>query len=74
MIPAALVGFSLGTLIAWWVVLRSLSHGDRDFDEADGMCPNCVTPWKCNGPHLADPLDEVQTVDPYVRRFFLDCE
>jgi hypothetical protein len=18
------------------------------------MCPNCVTPWKCNGPHLAD--------------------
>lgn len=19
----------------------------------DGMCPNCVTPWKCNGPHLA---------------------
>lgn len=20
-------------------------------DEAD-MCPNCVTPWKCNGPHL----------------------
>lgn len=21
------------------------------FDESDGMCPNCVTPWKCNGPH-----------------------
>jgi hypothetical protein len=20
-------------------------------DEAAGMCPNCVTPWKCNGPH-----------------------
>lgn len=19
-----------------------------DFDD---MCPNCVTPWKCNGPH-----------------------
>jgi hypothetical protein len=19
----------------------------------DDMCPNCVTPWKCNGPHLA---------------------
>jgi hypothetical protein len=17
------------------------------------MCPNCVTPWKCNGPHTA---------------------
>ena len=22
------------------------------FDEADDMCPNCNTPWKCNGPHL----------------------
>lgn len=21
-------------------------------DEADLMCPNCLTPWKCNGPHL----------------------
>jgi len=19
--------------------------------DADAMCPNCVTPWKCNGPH-----------------------
>lgn len=24
------------------------------WDEADGMCPNCITPWKCNGPHLSD--------------------
>lgn len=23
----------------------------EDFDPADDMCPNCVTPWKCNGPH-----------------------
>jgi hypothetical protein len=23
-----------------------------DIQEAD-MCPNCVTPWKCNGPHLS---------------------
>jgi hypothetical protein len=21
--------------------------------EDDDMCPNCVTPWKCNGPHLS---------------------
>lgn len=21
------------------------------WDEADGMCPRCVTPWRCNGPH-----------------------
>ncbi len=20
----------------------------------DGMCPNCVTPWKCNGPHVVE--------------------
>lgn len=19
------------------------------------MCPNCVTPWKCNGPHIPEP-------------------
>lgn len=19
----------------------------------EGMCPNCLTPWKCNGPHEA---------------------
>ena len=24
-----------------------------NWDEADDMCPNCVTPWKCNGPHIA---------------------
>lgn len=23
----------------------------REVDAVDGMCPNCVTPWKCNGPH-----------------------
>lgn len=22
------------------------------YDDTDDMCPNCVTPWKCNGPHL----------------------
>lgn len=21
--------------------------------EGDDMCPNCATPWKCNGPHVA---------------------
>lgn len=20
--------------------------------DADDLCPNCCTPWKCNGPHL----------------------
>ena len=25
-----------------------------EYDETADMCPNCITPWKCNGPHLAD--------------------
>lgn len=24
-------------------------------EDPDYMCPNCVTPWKCNGPHLVEP-------------------
>ena len=24
------------------------------------MCPNCVTPWKCNGPHIPEPASEPQ--------------
>lgn len=27
-------------------------------DDADLMCPNCVTPWKCNGPHEPTAIDE----------------
>lgn len=27
---------------------------DATPDNGDEMCPNCVTPWKCNGPHLDD--------------------
>ena len=34
----------------------------QPFDEVDNMCPNCVTPWKCNGPHLSE-----QTVDEIAR-------
>ena len=22
----------------------------------DYMCPNCLTPWKCNGPHIPEPV------------------
>ena len=29
-----------------------------DANAADDMCPNCVTPWKCNGPHI--PLDALR--------------
>jgi len=23
--------------------------------QTEDMCPNCVTPWKCNGPHAFPP-------------------
>ena len=26
-------------------------------DKEAAMCPNCVTPWKCNGPHVL-PLED----------------
>ena len=25
---------------------------ERDWDAYEYMCPNCLTPWKCNGPHI----------------------
>jgi hypothetical protein len=28
-----------------------------NLDLEDEMCPNCVTPWKCNGPHLTGEED-----------------
>lgn len=24
------------------------------YEETDDMCPNCQTPWKCNGPHFTE--------------------
>lgn len=23
-------------------------------NDYDDMCPNCITPWKCNGPHIPE--------------------
>jgi len=28
------------------------------FPQEEDMCPNCVTPWKCNGPHLSPQEEE----------------
>ena len=27
------------------------------------MCPNCVTPWKCNGPHIPESAPQEQHED-----------
>jgi hypothetical protein len=26
-------------------------------------CPNCVTPWKCNGPHIFTITDNIRKCD-----------
>jgi hypothetical protein len=36
---------------------------DTDAPPPD-MCPNCVTPWKCNGPHLSDSPQEGRPTTP----------
>jgi hypothetical protein len=34
-----------------------------DLTDAEGMCRNCLTPWKCNGPHLSTPQDYANALD-----------
>ena len=34
--------------------MKDLPEGFQLTEYGD-MCPNCVTPWKCNGPHLQPP-------------------
>ena len=38
---------------------RDLPNANREHrmstDGFEEMCPNCVTPWKCNGPHEFPP-------------------
>lgn len=32
--------------------LRKQIEDEPPEEDLDYMCPNCVTPWKCNGPHV----------------------
>lgn len=32
--------------------------------ETEDMCPNCVTPWKCNGPHRPTKNFPLEPFDP----------
>lgn len=34
-------------------VLGSVDISKHIRENTDDMCPNCLTPWKCNGPHCA---------------------
>lgn len=40
----------------------------------DGMCPNCVTPWKCNGPHLPTGMEDVTLTEFLLARIAEDEE
>lgn len=35
-----------------------------NFDLENEMCPNCVTPWKCNGPHILEGDNEMDKYKP----------
>lgn len=41
---------------------RGLAAAPAHDPSCDDMCPNCVTPWKCNGPHV--PADPSYPTDP----------
>jgi|GEM_PF-2088047 len=30
----------------------------EEWDPYEYLCPNCVSPWKCNGPHIQEENDE----------------
>jgi len=67
-----LVAAWLGSFCATVLFLLVMYRREPDYDP-DYMCPNCVTPWKCNGPHIAEgeksyvePEDGVQPADPYL--------
>ena len=35
----------------------------------DEMCPNCLTPWKCNGPHILLKKNGFGSVTPTLYRY-----
>lgn len=39
--------------------IDELTEGELETPQLpDNMCPNCVTPWKCNGPHTEPEADD----------------
>lgn len=41
---------AMGGILGAYVEARAYPGGAQP-----GMCPNCITPWKCNGPHEPSP-------------------
>lgn len=38
--------------------IDELTEGELDTLVLPEMCPNCITPWKCAGPHEPDQDEE----------------
>jgi len=59
-----------------WVSRSELVHYEllevlEGGEEAEGeMCPNCVTPWKCNGPHVHKPCRNAPGGSRELERYF----
>lgn len=43
------LGWASAQDLALYELVEVICSGPLDGDD---MCPNCVTPWKCNGPHI----------------------
>ena len=57
-----------------WLSKSELRHFELlevlgSFGEEECMCPNCVTPWKCNGPHLPKPCKGAPSCSPQLERY-----
>lgn len=48
------------SLVEWAETHKLSADQFRETDEGD-MCPNCNTPWKCNGPHLQK--EDMETIN-----------
>ena len=44
------------------ILYREATEADPIGLDENNMCPNCVTPWKCNGPHLNEETPLMRAV------------
>jgi hypothetical protein len=70
---AALSNEDMSPAQAWELKQRAMTMLDAALAQPvdDGMCPNCVTPWKCNGPHIAPAAPAVQRADEPTTHLYL---
>jgi len=56
-------------VLAWRLHRRTVDdvrpmEGSASWDDADVMCGNCQTPWKCNGPHVIEETEWYRRTQP----------